>query len=342
MVKYDLYQIVIELTKQCNLHCLHCGSSCDFMPFHDEFKIGQWKNCIAEAIELGAQDIVFSGGEPTLKDGFDELIAYIFNKGIKYAFITNGYKVPQSIFKVIANYKPYTVGVSIDGMKSVHNFIRNKNDSWVRVLKTIDKVKELGIGVCAITTINKKNLSDMDILADFLSGYVDSWQIQLAEPFGRMADRINFLIDEDDFSFLCQKIILYRKEYPNLYIQAADCFGMASASTIRRENWNGCSAGLFALGIDACGNVLPCLSLQADEFFCGNLKQKSLSEIWEKSSIFDFNRNFKKEDAKDGKCENCESLLQCRGGCASQSYSYYKRLHSSPFCYQKISVKRQK
>ena len=144
---------------------------------------------------------------------------------------------------------------------------------------------------------------------------------------------MKYKIDLPIFKKLCAQVRAFRGMYPDLNIQAADCFGVAPANSIRTHDWKGCGAGIASMGIDSFGNVMPCLSLRS-ELRCGNTKEKTIKEIWETSSGFDFNRHFKKEDVKCD-CSLCNNLNLCRGGCASLSYSYHNRFHDTPFCYYK-------
>jgi len=192
----------------------------------------------------------------------------------------------------------------------------------------------LKIQVCAVTTLHKLGYFEIARLAKFLHlAEVDSLQLQLAMPSGRMKDHSELLLDEDDFQEICREVVALRKSYPHVNIQAADCFGIAPENTIRTDCWGGCTAGISSMGIDACGNIMPCLSLQ-DGQRCGNVREKTVLEIWENSPAFDFNRKFKIAKVK-GPCEDCEFLRQCRGGCNSQSFSSYGRYHSSPFCFMR-------
>jgi len=153
---------------------------------------------------------------------------------------------------------------------------------------------------------------------------------------GRMKERAEWLIDENDFIEICELIICLRQEYPKLNIQAADCFGLAPSNSIRSASWSGCQAGLSMLAIDALGNVMPCLSLQGLKF--ENVKDKPIAEIWRDSECFDLNRRFEATNVK-GKCQDCKYLKECRGGCNSQSLSYYGYFHSSPFCFYRSQIK---
>jgi radical SAM protein with 4Fe4S-binding SPASM domain len=332
MDRYIPLQAVVELTNQCNLCCQHCGSSCTHKMNPDELTIEEWQGVIDQLVEFGTERIVFSGGEPTLKSDFDELLGYTATKGIKFALITNGYILPDNISEAIGQYRPYAIGVSLDGNEAVHNTIRGREDSWKRAFETIGSVRKLGIQVCAVTTVSKWNLHVLDELVAILSESVDSWQVQLASSFGRMKTQAEALLSEEGFRYLCRRVIMYRHLYSDLNIQAADCFGIAPPGVIRTGNWEGCTAGLWSLGIDACGNVLPCLSIQ-NGIHGGNIRQSSLEDIWNHSDCFDMNRAFNPEQASNGQCAACEQLAICRGGCASLSYSCSGEFHRAPLCY---------
>ncbi len=331
-MEYQLREVVVELTKQCNLNCLHCGSACPSSKPSGELAIFEWKDLILQLKKLGTSKIVFSGGEPTLKDGFENIIAYARSTGLKFGIITNGFAVDKSLTKTIADNKPFAVGVSIDGLKKTHNLIRRNSESWHQAFRTISNLQESGVQVCVVSTVSKLNFQELPRLAELLHlAEIDSWQLQLAMPSGRMRSQQDKLINEQDFRTVCEYVVSFRKNYPSLNIQAADCFGLAPVGSIRSEEWQGCSAGIATAGIDSFGNVLPCLSLQS-VVMCGNIREKELQNIWETSEGFDFNRKFNPE-CVSGKCQGCESLSYCRGGCASQSFSYYKVFHQSPFCF---------
>jgi radical SAM protein with 4Fe4S-binding SPASM domain len=67
----------------------------------------------------------------------------------------------------------------------------------------------------------------------------------------------------------------------------------------------------------------------------GNIRQKSLREIWENSDGFGYNRHFSVSDLK-GQCKGCFYGKKCRGGCNSQSLSFFGEFNHAPFCLHKI------
>lgn len=330
---YRLREVVIETTKRCNLNCIHCGSDCGHNTTENELSIEEWRDVLLQLSEMKVRKVVFSGGEPTLKDGFETLLTFASVLGLKVGFISNGlFAFSKSLQEVISRCRPFAIGLSIDGLKQTHNKIRKNQNSWRRLMQNISILQNLSVQICVVTTLHKLNYHELPRLANFLDfAEIDSWQLQLAMPSGRMKEQVNLLINEDDFKKICREVLVLRKFYPNINIQSADCFGLAPENSIRSGYWAGCPAGISAMAIDACGNITACLSLQ-DSQRRENFKRRPIAEIWENSSAFNFNRNFKIKDVK-GMCKNCDLLSECRGGCNSQSFSYYGYFHSSPFCF---------
>lgn len=331
MEGFGLKYAVIEITKKCNLRCVHCGSGCTGTS-GKELDIDEWKKVISQFSELGVERVVFSGGEPTLKKGIEALFAYLHQLGINYGIISNGFKMEEQLIGSLSRYKPFAVGFSVDGGGKIHNKIRQNEKSWENCLDSIAKIKQAGIPVSIVTTLNQWNYDELGYLANFVN-YIraDCWQIQLTFPTGRAKEQTSFLVTEEMFAKTFNLISFFRRQYPNVRIEAADCFAFADAGLIRDNDWYGCQAGITSIGIDAEGNVMPCLAMRLAAF-CGNVKDKPLKEIWKNSDKFDFNRKFD-PDSVSGNCRDCKILEYCRGGCGSFSLSYNGVFHDAPFCH---------
>lgn len=105
--------------------------------------------------------------------------------------------------------------------------------------------------------------------------------------------------------------------------------------------WGGCQAGLSAIGIEADGTVKGCLSLQArwgdhDPFAEGNLKDRSLIEIWRSPTAFAYNRQHTK-DKLTGPCARCVHAEQCRGGARCVSSAAIQSVTEDPYCWFLVS-----
>ena len=93
----------------------------------------------------------------------------------------------------------------------------------------------------------------------------------------------------------------------------------------------GCSAGLTAIGIDSAGNVRGCESMYDERFIEGNLRKRTLKEIWEDPDAFAYNRRFSPA-MLTGPCAGCGMGPWCAGGCRSYNYFVHGRLYESPAC----------
>lgn len=334
-LKYKLREAVIELTKTCNLCCSHCGSGCNGGRDPSELTATEWIQVLGDLKDFDLKKIVFSGGEPTLKKGFDQIIAFCDQINLRFGIISNGFNFSAKLLEALSEHRPFAIGISLDGMKKTHNIIRNNKSSWNRAIESISKLQELEIPVCISTTVNRLNYQEIIRMAQFFDlAEINTWQIQLAMPMGRLTNEL--AIDEDIFKSVCEDIFYIRQTYPNVCLQAADCFCLAPPGMIRDINWTNCLAGISAIGIDSCGNVMPCLSMRGADL-CGNLLERKIADIW-RSDRFDFNRDFD-ITSLGSNCLDCEYGLQCQGGCNSQSFSHFGHFHDSPFCYHRSFCK---
>lgn len=69
---YKLKDVLIELTKKCNLNCLHCTSSCSGAMPERELSVKEWVLVIDALARMDTKKVVFSRGEPTLVSGLGE------------------------------------------------------------------------------------------------------------------------------------------------------------------------------------------------------------------------------------------------------------------------------
>ena len=98
--------------------------------------------------------------------------------------------------------------------------------------------------------------------------------------------------------------------------------------------WNGCYAGKSVLGISSDGNVRGCETLP-EEYIEGNIRKRSIIDIWNDPDSFSYNRNFKVEDLGP-LCKSCKYGEKCKGGCTVRSVSVTDMPHNDPKCFYRI------
>ena len=86
-------------------------------------------------------------------------------------------------------------------------------------------------------------------------------------------------------------------------------------------------------GVQTC--ALPilkgCLSLQNERFIEGNIRERSLKDIWTDKKSFNYNRNFNSESL-GGYCSKCVYANICRGGCTSLAYNTSGHINNNNYC----------
>jgi len=329
-----LRAVILELTRRCNLSCLHCGSACDNLVPDDELTFRQWADLIHDLSGMDVEKVAFSGGEATTSPHFEKLVRYTRDEGVRFGVITNGFNLSDEAVDLLRECKPFAVGVSVDGRAASHNRIRGHPESFIRAIDSLNRLNCAGISTAAITALNSFNYRDLAELAPLLERLgVRAWQIQLAMPLGRMKENDEWLLSRFQFAEVVRMIADLRLKHPLLNLSAADCFGFDSLGIAKSAEWKGCSAGMYTLGIKSNGDVLPCLSLYEERFVCGNVLDRPIEEIWHDPDNFGFNRRFSAGRVEaSSACLDCGKLNDCRGGCASMSYAYNGYFHDSPFC----------
>jgi len=142
-----------SLTYRCNLKCLYCGY---FLKKSKELDVQQIISLIDELLKLGNKCIIFSGGgEALLKEELGRIIDYCFNKGIYVVLNSNGVLVKKKINEISIIDE---IQLSLDGPKSVHDFIRNQDGVYDKVIEAIKICKDKGIKIYINTVLSKYNL----------------------------------------------------------------------------------------------------------------------------------------------------------------------------------------
>jgi len=329
--KFTLKKCTWELTTLCNLRCAHCGTRAGI---RDKKQLSLEK-CLSIADELAGiacKSVSLIGGEVTFFHGWDKIADRLITKGVSANIITNGYDITDEKFACIQNSKIRTVCVSVDGMEENHNAIRGRSDCFSQLDAFIDRLNRTDKYITAVTTLTKTNIEDIPALSVYLAeNNVKIWQLQVCSPFGNAALNKELAPDKEDI----KRIIEIYQGLPQkpMKIQLADNIGYYvddQAGGMLRE-FRGCAAGLLSIGIDSNGNVRGCESLKDDRFIEGNLKTRTLKDIWEAADSFSYNRKFVVSQLT-GVCAECEFGNVCAGGCRSHNLFSHDKIYESTVC----------
>ena len=101
-------QVVWELTLQCNLKCIHCGSSAG-KARPNELSTLEALNLCKDLAEINSREVCFMGGEPFLRKDWYRLGKEIRDLDIELLIISNGFTKNKEIISKLVKLQPYGV-----------------------------------------------------------------------------------------------------------------------------------------------------------------------------------------------------------------------------------------
>jgi len=337
---------VWELTLACNLRCRHCGSRAG-KARPDELPTARALTLCKELAELGCKRVTLGGGEPTLYANWGMLASTLVDLGIKVNMTTNGLEFDRKLAQQAKLFGLESLCFSVDGLEQTHEYVRRVPGHFRRIVQAFDICKEVGIPVSVITTVSRRSLPEMEQLRDLFAAHgVRSWQIQLGNPTGCMADHPDLVITPEDVLEIVPQIARLKRETKRPRVYPGDNVGYYGGLEQDLRNpeatipfWIGCRAGCQVIGIESNGNIKGCLSLPSalndvDQFVEGNVAHTPLAEVWNEPGAFAYNRQFRIDDLGDF-CRSCEYAEICRGGCSWTAFAHTGGLRDNPYCYHR-------
>ncbi len=334
--------VVWNITKACNLRCIHCYARATPGPSPDELTTDEAKRVIDDLSEFGVPVILFSGGEPLSRKDLIELSAYASEKGIRVVISTNGTLITKDVAKQLKDVGLSYVGVSLDGTKPIHDRFRGMEGAYDKAIEGILNSMEEGIKVGLRFTINRRNYKEIPHMFELMRIYGiprvcfyhlvytgrASSLIEEDLPHDETRKTVDLIIDLTKSMFddgLSPEVLTVdnHADGPYVYLRLLREGNEKRASEVlellRMNEGNSSGKGIGCINWD--GTVFP------DQFWrtkpLGNVRERPFSEIWEdKSNTFLMMLKDKKKYVK-GRCSSCRWLDVCGGNFRARAEAYY-------------------
>lgn len=321
--------IAFEITRKCNLDCIHCRAAASKGPFLNELTTNEIFRILEEIKEFCSAIIILTGGEPLLRDDFFEIAKKISSLGLRPVLATNGTLIDDSVAKEIKASGIARVSISLDGSNAqTHDEFRKMPGAFEGAMNGIYTLKKHQIPFqinTTITGLNYKELPKIHELAKSLGAVAH--HIFILVPVGRgkeisehglspqrYEEILNWFYEQRDKSPLQLKATCAPTYYRILRQRAKEKNKSVTFETFGLDAiTRGCLAGTGFCFISHVGIVQPCGYL---ELSCGDLRKQNFKEVWTNSPIFNDLRDFSKYK---GKCGKCEYLRIC-GGCRARAF----------------------
>ncbi len=318
-----------EITRSCNLDCVHCRAAARYGAYEGEFSTDRCLALLDEIIETGDPVVILTGGEPYLRDDILLIAEEGTRRGLRMVLATNGTLVTNEIAEKTREAGIKRVSISIDGADAEsHDAFRGVPGAYEGSLRGIEAYRRAGVEFQINTTVTKQNrdqLEEIMILAEDLGAA--GHHIFLLVPTGRARDMTHRAIGAEEYeeilawfherdrSCSMQLKATCAPQYYRIYHRNRE--GKRPSKRDERGGLHamtrGCMGGSSFCFISHRGRIQPCGFLEID---CGNLEEQRFGNIWENSKVFHDLRNLK---LYEGKCGRCEFLRVC-GGCRARAY----------------------
>lgn len=323
--------VVWNVTRRCNLKCVHCYAHAEDKSFANELSTAQGRDLIDDLTGFGAPVLLFSGGEPLVRKDLPELADYAVKKGMRAVISTNGTLITPTVARTLKEIGLSYVGISLDGMQEINDRFRGVNGAFAAALAGILNCQTAGIKVGLRFTINKFNINEIPAIFDLLEEMdiprVCFYHLVYA---GRGSKLVADDLTHEETRRAVDLIIdrtrqLHEKGKPKEVLTVDNhADGPYLYMRLLKENPARAAEVLELLEMNegnSSGRGIGCVSwdgeVYADQFWrhhsFGNVTERPFSEIWTDTSEPLMMRLKEKKNHVTGRCAGCRWLNVCGG-----------------------------
>jgi radical SAM protein with 4Fe4S-binding SPASM domain len=309
----------LAVTYRCNNRCLFCyaystgGAACDAAAADatSELSLGDAKTII-RLFKHAAQIPFFSftGGEPTLRDDLEKMMAYATKLGLQINLITNGTLITAKRARSLYKSGLRTAQVSLESDQAVlHDYLTGAPGAFSKTVQGMKELQAAGISVQTNTTLNRKNAASIALLPDYLKTLgIERFSINLFIPVGRGLQNEELFLPYTETGPTIDKIrhkALVNGQTFFWYSPVPYCHYNPVARGLGNKS---CAAMDGLLSVTPTGDVLPCSSYPQP---MGNLLKEDFRTIWFSPQA----AYFKQKQYAPAECAGCDKFTACQAAC---------------------------
>ena len=324
-----------EVTQACDLVCKHCRASAQEDPAPGELTFEQSKALIDQAATFPRRPmVVMTGGDPLKRADLFELIRHAADSGLGVALTPSATPLATlEAFRRAQEAGVRALGISLDGADAqTHDAFRGWEGSFDRTLGMLADAHRLGLAVQVNTTITRRNLHQIDAMAELLCDRrIAMWSVFFLVPVGRGVEEERIRPGEYEIAFerlwhhaRCQPYGVKTTEAPHYRRYVLERGGDPLAGPQNEADGAGgrrvhraplgVGDGKGVMFLSHVGEIYPAGFLP---LACGRFPQDSLVDVYQNHPTFLALRD---PDRFKGICGICEYRYVC-GGSRARAYA---------------------
>ena len=344
--------VVWNCTRQCNLKCRHCYASADNHRSPGEMTTAEGKRFIDDLAEYGVPVILFSGGEPLMRQDLIELATYAKQQGLRVAMSTNGTLITPEIATKLKAIGFGEVGISLDGIGANNDTFRGKDGAFDAALAGIRNCVKEDIRVSLRLTITRWNYREIPAIFQLVE---DENVHRVCFYHLAYSGRGTELIEADISHAQCREVVddicqrtvdLHRRGETKeiltvgnhadgvyLYLKELERDPARAEEMLALLRLNGGNnSGIKIAAVDDIGYVHP------DQFWwhckMGNVRERKFADIWTDLSNPVTAGLKDRQGLLKGRCAKCVHLAICNGNLRVRAEAVHGDIWASdPACY---------
>jgi len=313
--EHKLSYLFLEITRKCNLDCMHCGSDCKADVNFPELTTDSWIKIIdyIEKTYSKSVALILTGGEPLMHPDIYKIGQHIKEKGMRWGMVTNGIILNESRLTQLIDSGIYSITLSLDGLEETHNWLRNSPNAYKKTISALKEISKSNIHFKdVVTCVYPKNLHELASIADLLIEHnIEEWRLFRIFLSGRAKNNkelnLTFKQTQKMLQFITKNKKTYKKKGLNINLSCEGWIPMQTDLKVR-DNPFFCRAGINIASILSDGTITGCTN-NHEGFHVGNIIKDNFSFVWENR----FDRFRKREWLTETFCKNCKHIKQCNG-----------------------------
>jgi radical SAM protein with 4Fe4S-binding SPASM domain len=295
--------VVWNVTRTCNLRCVHCYSDSYAQKYAGELTHEQAIANIDDIAAFKVPALLFSGGEPLARPDTLDLMEYAAQKGLRVTLSTNGTLIDDTAASRLKKIGTTYVGISLDGIGETNDLFRGKKGAFDAAVRGFRNCNAVGQKVGLRLTLTRRNCADLHDIFDF----IQNEGIQRACFYhlvysgrGNATDELTPAEVRRAMDIILERALTFHERGMNkeiltvdnhadnayIYLKLCERNPKYAEQVHQWMKWNGGGANSSGIGIsniDTQGYVHPDQFWQSATF--GNVKERPFSEIWSDNTI---------------------------------------------------------
>ena len=302
------YRMDLALTYRCNNDCAHCYNARPRN--YPELDTASWKKIIDKIWELRIPHLVFTGGEPTLRNDLTELVAYAQAKGMITGLNTNARRLADRAYvdelvKAGLDHVQITVEAA---SAQIHNEMVRSSSAWNETLQGLRNAVNSRLYLMTNTTLLRNNAHTLlDILTFLNEEKVPTIGLN-ALIYSGHGETVSTGLEERELPQLLKIAQDFTRESGQKLIWYTPTQYCHFDPLMLDLGVKGCTAAYYNMCIEPDGVVIPCQSYYQG---LGKLLEDDWSAIWNHPLA----KQLRERKSIPSGCKTCDYLIECGGGC---------------------------